>query len=40
MKRKGRRKTGRGREKIGRTYGWHRKSKIAHKPKGVFEVVV
>ena len=26
--------------KVGRTYGRHRESKIPHKPKGVFEIVV
>ena len=39
MKREGERKTGKGREKVGRTYRRHRKSKIPHKPKGVFEIV-
>jgi hypothetical protein len=28
------------REKVERTHGRHRESKIPHKPKGVFEIVV
>jgi len=36
---KGEKKEGQ-REKVGRTYGRHRESKIRHKAKGVFEIVV